>query len=121
MPDIDDQDEKCGCGKGLQARIAKALRDNPGVIPSDLSHLVAGIRDGGEAIQHLKDLAASGGAGTAGGLGGGGPLRGDLAVSAQDAGSSPCYANSPAVAKYSADTLRLQGNNRGRLFTGGKR
>jgi hypothetical protein len=97
--------------------MASGRNENPGAVAADSPF--AGVKDGrlASSLQAAYE-AAQAGAGTAAG---GGVLRGDLGVSAQDAGSSLAYANSPAVARYSADTLKLQGNNRGRLFTEGKR
>jgi hypothetical protein len=98
--------------------MANGRNENPGAVAADSPF--AGLKDGrlASSLQAAYEAARdAGGTGTAGG----GALRGDLSAQLQDAGSSPCYAGSPAVARYSADTLKLQGNNRGRLFTGGKR
>jgi hypothetical protein len=113
-----DDAKGCSCGKGLAARVAKALHDNPTAIPGDLSHLVGHIRDGGEALQFLRGLAAGQ---DSGGPGGGSATGRELGVQFQDAGSSPCYANSPAVRTYSADRLARQCNGGGSLNTGGRR
>jgi hypothetical protein len=100
MPEPNDHDEKCGCGKSLAGAIRKALDANPGAVPADFSHLIPRGLSGAEALQHLQDIAASA---SAGAPGGGSATGRGLSVLSQDAGSSPCYANAPAVRTYLAD------------------
>jgi hypothetical protein len=98
--------------------MANQRNENPGAVAADSPF--ARVKDGAQAgsLQAAYEAAqAGGGAAT----GGGGALRGDLAVSAQDAGSSPAYADSPAVRAYSADRLARQCNGGGSLNTGGRR
>jgi hypothetical protein len=123
MPDPNDHDEKCGCGKQLAAAVvAKAAHadrntgarepaapagrkiDVTGLtaVPADMSHLIPRhIRDGGQALQYLRDLAAgqASGGGT-GGLGGGNAAGGELGVTFSATPSQ--YGHAPGLAAYDA-------------------
>jgi hypothetical protein len=86
-------------------------------VPADLSHLVPrDIRDGGQALQYLRDLAA----GQDAGGGNGGAARGapgpDLSVTYRGTGGGL----SPALQAVDAGRLQLQGRGLGRMSTGGK-
>jgi hypothetical protein len=125
MPETNEHDEKCGCGKQLAAAVTKAAhRDQntgtrePAVpagrkinldgvtsVPADLSHLVPrDIRDGGQALQYLRYLAAGqsagGGNGGAAGTPGAAPA-GEIGVTY--AGATPSqYASCPGLARLDA-------------------
>jgi hypothetical protein len=96
--------------------MADGRNENPGAVAADSPF--ARVKDGAQAssLQAAYEAAQAGGTGTAGG----GALRGELGVSAQDAGSSPAYAGSPAVRTYSADRLARQCNGGGSI-KGGRR
>jgi hypothetical protein len=101
MPEPNERDEKCGCGKSLAARISKALHDNPGAVPASLSHLVPNGLTGAEALQHLQGLAALESAGGNGGAARGAPGA-DLGVTAHAADSPSVYAGAKTAARYDA-------------------
>jgi hypothetical protein len=118
-----EDDRKCACKGGPAAVQKSAARhrdantgapepaapqgrrinvDGLTAVPADLSHLVPrNIRDGGQALQYLRDLAASQ---AAGGSGVGGPAPGgggELGVTY--AGGTPSqYTSCPGLGKFDA-------------------
>jgi hypothetical protein len=114
----DGADKGCSC-KALAGAIRKSLdanAGNPGVVPSDLSHLVAHIKDGGEALQFLRGLAAGQDAGGGNGGAGGNAPGPDLSVTYRGSGGGL----SPALQAVDAGRCQLMGNGLGRMG-GGKR
>jgi hypothetical protein len=112
----EDDTKGCSCGKGYAASIRKALGQNPGAVPADMSHLVAHIKDGGQALQFLRDLAAGQDAGGGNGGAGGNAPGPDLSVTYRGTGGGL----SPALQAVDASRCQLQGNGLGRMG-GGKR
>jgi hypothetical protein len=113
-------DKGCGCKhaggavtKALPAAVARALE--AGVVSADVAHLVPRGLSGGEALQHLRDLAASADAGGGGGAAGA-PVRGELGVT--NRGSSGGL--TPALVAVDAGRCQLQGRGLGRMGGGGK-
>jgi hypothetical protein len=136
MPEIDDADEKCECGKRQVVAVTKALHrtPNPGSRPEpavpqgrkiDAANIsavpadspAARIRDGAQVLAaHRAYLEAQAAGGGTGGTGGGDAPGAELGVTFRGTtGGLPA-----SLRVVDASRCQLQGNNLGRLSTGRK-